>query len=54
MCIRDSIKNAPIGKSFRECYNIETVKPTDEYLKIWDSSRKKLGQIGLDFSLLYA
>ena len=25
------IKNAPIGKSFRECYDIDTVKPKPEY-----------------------
>jgi len=50
----NDIKNAPIGKSFRECYNIQTVKPTDEYLKVWESSKKKLGSLGLDFHLLYA
>ncbi len=49
----NDIKTAPVGKSFRECYNVETVKPTDEYLKIWDSSKKKLGGLGLDFRLLY-
>ena len=47
------IKNAPIGKSFRECYDITSVKPKDEYLKLWDSCKKKLKNIGLDFNLLY-
>jgi methylamine--corrinoid protein Co-methyltransferase len=46
------VKNAPIGKSFRECYDIETVKPTKEYLGLWDNTKKKLCNLGLDFTLL--
>ncbi|HEB29785.1 MAG TPA: monomethylamine:corrinoid methyltransferase [Spirochaetes bacterium] len=47
------IKNAPIGKSFRECYDIDTVKPKDEYLKLWSKTRARLKDMGLDFNLLY-
>jgi methylamine--corrinoid protein Co-methyltransferase len=47
-----NIKTAPKGKSFRECYDIESVKPTREYIELWDSSKKKLHDLGLDFSLL--
>jgi hypothetical protein len=46
------IKNAPIGKSFRECYDIDTVKPKDEYLQLWSKTRARLKDMGLDFSLL--
>ena len=46
------VKTAPKGKSFRECYDIEKVKPTDEYTELWDRSKKKLHDLGLDFSLL--
>jgi methylamine--corrinoid protein Co-methyltransferase len=46
------IKNAPMGKSFRECYDINTVKPTGEYVKLWEASKKKLGEMGLDFKRL--
>jgi len=35
-----------------ECYDITTVKPKDEYLKLWDGVKKKLKDIGLDFNLL--
>jgi methylamine--corrinoid protein Co-methyltransferase len=47
------IPNAPMGKSFRECYDIDTIKPKDEYLTLWDSGKKKLADLGLDFGLLY-
>jgi hypothetical protein len=47
------IANAPIGKSFRECYDINTVKPTDEYLRLWEDGKKKLEELGLDFGLLH-
>ena len=49
-----NIKNAPVGKSFRECYDIETVKPTAGYLDLWDKSKRELSDLGLDFKLLYA
>jgi methylamine--corrinoid protein Co-methyltransferase len=47
------IKNAPMGKSFRECYDIRTVKPTDEYVRLWEESKKRLEDLGLDFKRLY-
>jgi hypothetical protein len=47
------IKQAPPGKSFRECYDPVAVRPTGEYLALWDRARKELGDLGLDFRLLY-
>jgi methylamine--corrinoid protein Co-methyltransferase len=47
------IKNAPRGKSFRECYHIESVRPTDEYLRLWEDTRGRLSKMGLDFKLLH-
>ena len=38
---------APKGKRFQECYNVQTVKPTDEYLEIYDKAVKTLGEFGL-------
>jgi methylamine--corrinoid protein Co-methyltransferase len=46
------IKEAPKGKSFRECYNMETLQPTGEYLRLWQNTRKKLQDMGLDFTTL--
>ena len=48
-----NISDAPIGKSFRECYDIEKVKPKSEYLKLWDDVKMKLKEFGCDFGLLY-
>jgi methylamine--corrinoid protein Co-methyltransferase len=41
--------NAPEGKTFQECYDIATVTPTDEYVKVYDAARKKLEEFGLTF-----
>jgi methylamine--corrinoid protein Co-methyltransferase len=48
-----SIPSAPVGKSFAECYDTRTIQPKDEYLRLWDSAKKELRALGLDFSLLY-
>ena len=41
--------NAPEGKTFQECYDIATVTPTDEYVKVYEGARKKLEEFGLTF-----
>jgi methylamine--corrinoid protein Co-methyltransferase len=41
--------NAPAGKTFQECYDVATVTPTDEYMKVYDGARKKLEEFGLTF-----
>jgi methylamine--corrinoid protein Co-methyltransferase len=41
--------DAPQGKTFQECYDIATVTPTDEYVKVYDGARKKLEEFGLSF-----
>jgi len=40
-------KTAPVGKRFQECYDVKTVKPTDEYLKIYDKAVGTLRDLGL-------
>ncbi len=40
---------APEGKTFQECYDVATVTPTDEYVKVYDGARKKLEEFGLTF-----
>ncbi len=47
------IPDAPKGKSFRECYDIETVRPVDEYIRLWEGTKKTLGNLGLNFRLLH-
>jgi methylamine--corrinoid protein Co-methyltransferase len=38
---------APSGKTFRECYDVRSVKPTAEYMKVYDGAVKKLKDLGL-------
>ena len=45
----ENIKDAPLGKNFRECYNVQKVKPTDEYLTLYRKIRKELEDIGVPF-----
>lgn len=40
--------DAPEGKTFRECYDVLTVKPTAEYLEIYDKALVTLRDAGLD------
>jgi methylamine--corrinoid protein Co-methyltransferase len=47
-----SIEAAPEGRRFDECYNLETVRPTREYLDLYDRCKEKLQGFGLDYSLL--
>jgi methylamine--corrinoid protein Co-methyltransferase len=44
--------DAPRGKRLDECYNLETVRPTQEYLDIYDRCKDKLHGFGLDYSLI--
>jgi hypothetical protein len=45
------IPEAPIGKTFSECYDIDTVRPTDEYETLFEKKKKEWGSLGLDFSV---
>ena len=38
----------PEGKNFRECYDVKTVKPTAEYLQVYDNALKTLRDCGFD------
>ncbi len=46
------ITEAPLGKRFDECYDLQTVQPTQEYLDLYDACKEKLTAFGLDFSLV--
>ena len=42
--------DAPAGKTFQECYDVKTVRPTKEYLEVYDKAVKTLQDFGLDMS----
>jgi len=43
-----SFATPPQGKSFRECYDVKAVKPTAEYLEVYDTALQTLRDCGLD------
>ena len=40
---------APEGKRFQDCYDVATVTPNDDYIKVYEGARKKLEDLGLVF-----
>jgi methylamine--corrinoid protein Co-methyltransferase len=48
----DQLAEAPIGKRLDECYNLETLEPTHEYVELYEGVKEKLSKFGLDYSLL--
>ena len=46
----DEIENAPLGLNFRECYDIKKIKPSQEYLELYKTTREELKDLGIPFS----
>ena len=46
------IPEAPTGKRFDECYNLDTVEPTREYIELYEKCKEKLSGLGLDYALI--
>ncbi|MCR4892188.1 MAG: monomethylamine:corrinoid methyltransferase [Lachnospiraceae bacterium] len=42
-------KTAPTGKKFQECYDVKTLTPSDEYVKVYDEAVKVLTDLGLTY-----
>ena len=40
--------DAPAGKKFQECYDVTTVRPTKEYLEVYDKAVATLADIGFE------
>ncbi|WP_445476043.1 monomethylamine:corrinoid methyltransferase [Methanococcoides methylutens] len=47
----DTVKagNAPKGKKFQEIYDLEKVRPSQEYVDLWAKSKAKLSDLGMEF-----
>ena len=45
----NNYSKAPAGKTFEECYDVKTVTPTDEHVKVYSDAKKKLESFGLVF-----
>jgi methylamine--corrinoid protein Co-methyltransferase len=46
-----NFKTAPKGKTFQECYNVNTLTPSDEYLQVFDNALKTMEEIGFEFKI---
>lgn len=46
-----NFRTAPKGKTFPECYNVATLSPSDEYIKIMDQAMKTMKGCGFKFKL---
>ena len=46
------IDQAPLGRTFAECYDLPRVSPTQEYLELYERAKEELTALGLDYSLL--
>jgi methylamine--corrinoid protein Co-methyltransferase len=42
-------QNPPLGKTFQECNDLKTLRPTKEYLDLYDKVKKELEGLGLAF-----
>ena len=40
--------HAPQGKSFKDCYDVRELEPSDEYVDIYDHTIDLLGKCGFD------
>jgi methylamine--corrinoid protein Co-methyltransferase len=45
----DRLKNPPKGKRFQECYDLETLTPSKEYVELYARVKKELEDLGIAF-----
>lgn len=43
------LSNPPMSKRFQDCYNVKSVTPTDEYVRVYEKVLRGLQICGLDF-----
>ncbi len=46
------ITEAPLGKPFNECYDLDILQPTREYVDLYERVKEKISSFGMDYSLL--
>lgn len=45
----DKIADAPLGKEFRECYDVRKATPTVDYVALYEDAKEEIAKIGIDF-----
>ena len=48
----DQMGDAPLGQKISECYDLERVKPSQEYLDLYARVKAEAREMGLDYSLV--
>jgi len=43
----DKIDKAPLGKTFPECYDVKSLKPSDEYIQLYKKVKRELEDLGV-------
>jgi methylamine--corrinoid protein Co-methyltransferase len=44
-----SYNDVPRSKHFMECYDVDEIRPTEEYLAVYDGALNVLSNCGIDF-----
>jgi methylamine--corrinoid protein Co-methyltransferase len=47
----DKIDNAPIGKRYQDCYDIDSGLPSDEYVELYGQVKNELRAMGFNLKL---
>ncbi len=45
----ENLKNPPLGLTFQECYDLNTIKPSEEHVNVFTRVKKELADLGLKF-----
>jgi len=45
----DKLTAPPLGKKYRECYDMSTGMPCEEYVRLYSKAKKELEDLGLEF-----
>jgi methylamine--corrinoid protein Co-methyltransferase len=48
----DKLDDAPLGLSLSECYDLDRLQPTREYVELYERIKEQMGNLGMDYSLL--
>ncbi len=43
------LNKPPLGKTFQECYDVDNIEPTEEYVQVYDKALDTLSGCGIDF-----
>jgi hypothetical protein len=46
----DRVPEAPLGRMFQECYDVEKAVPTKEYVELYEAVKKELLDLGVPFA----